>query len=134
MKGIVKTVTKNGVFNGMDKYDIEFNHTQGEKIMFFSKTKETDENFPYKIGNEINYELKPNGNGKLIRTDNFTQAINSLPTKKMDFTSVSIITQVCYKANKEVFARDYDDLVQQKTTNDVKWMINLINQTYGSQG
>ena len=36
MKGIVKTVTKNGVFNGMDKYDIEFNHTQGEKIMFFS--------------------------------------------------------------------------------------------------
>ena len=134
MKGIVKTVTKNGVFNGMDKYDIEFNHTQGEKIMFFSKTPQTDENFPYKIGNEINYELKPNGNGKLIRTDNFTQAINSLPTKKMDFTSVSIITQVCYKANKDVFGKDYDDLVQQKTTNDIKWMINLINQTYGSQG
>ena len=51
----------------------------------------------------------------------------------MDFTSVSIITQVCY-INKDVFGKDYDDLVQQKTTNDVKWMINLINQTYGSQG
>ena len=134
MKGIIKTVTRNGAFNDMEKFDIEFNHTQGEKIMFFSKTKETDQNFPYKVGNEINYELKPNGNGKLIREDNFTKAINSLPTKKMDFTSLSIITQVCYKANKEAFAQNYDDQVKQKTENDVKWMVELINSTYGSQG
>ena len=125
MKGTIKTVTRNGTFNKMGKYDIEFNHTQGEKIMFFSTTEQGDANFPYVVGKEINYEIKPNGNGKLIREDNFTKGFNQMPNAKVN-TNDSILAQVCYKANMEAFAKDNLDKVQQNTKKDFYWMKQLI--------
>lgn len=125
MKGTIKTITRNGTFNKMGKYDIEFNHTQGEKIMFFSTTEQTDENFPYVVGKEIDYEIKPNGNGKLIREDNFTKGFNQMPNKKVN-TNDSILAQVCYKANMDVFGKDNNELVESHTTKDFNWMKKLI--------
>ena len=55
-----------------------------EKIMFFSTTEQGDANFPYVVGKEINYEIKPNGNGKLIREDNFTKGFNQMPNAKVN--------------------------------------------------
>ena len=131
MQGTIKSVTKNGVFQELGKYYVDFNHSQGEKVLFFSKSEPEDDNFPLKVGTQINYELKPNGNGKILREDNFTKGFNKMPmTKKMDFTSISIISQVCYKANKDVFGKEYNDKVMDYTEADTKAMVSMINKIY----
>tara|TARA_B100001057_G_scaffold349944_2_gene351418 strand:+ start:8338 stop:8727 length:390 start_codon:yes stop_codon:yes gene_type:complete len=125
MKGTIKAVQKTGTFQELQKYNVTFNHSQGDSVLFFSKSEPTDENFPLKVGTEINYELKPNGNGKIIREDNFTKAFNQMPSGKIN-TNDSILAQVCYKANMDAFGKDYNDKVEQQTIKDFKWMKNLI--------
>ena len=48
----------------------------------------------------------------------------------MDFTSISIISQVCYKANKDVFGKEYNDKVMDYTEADTKAMVSMINKIY----
>ena len=55
MNGIVKSVVRTGDFQEMGRFEVEFNHTQGEKIVFFAKSNIGDSNFPYEVGKDVNY-------------------------------------------------------------------------------
>ena len=48
-----------------------------------------------------------------------------MPNKKVN-TNDSILAQVCYKANMDVFGKDNNELVESHTTKDFNWMKKLI--------
>ncbi len=97
MTGTIKSVTQNGIFQGMGKFFVEFNHSQGDSLLFFCKSKPEDKEFPYKTGSTINYTINDKGNGQLIREDNST----SYKPKK---NNTSYITMVLSYAKDLVVA------------------------------
>lgn len=128
MKGTIKTVTSVGMFNGMHSLDVEFNHTQGEKIRFYSTRGLDDQSCVYRQGNEIEYMIKDNGGGKLMPPNkpqnNFSKPNNG--SGRGASTNESILLQVCYKANMDVYAKDNRSVVEEYTKQDFNWMSNFL--------
>lgn len=133
MKGTIKSVTKVGMFNNMHTLDVEFNHSQGDKTRFYSTRDLTDPNCSYQVGREIEYTVKENGGGKLVPPNTGGGYQNSNAYQKNNAglgrgasTNESILLQVCYKANMDVFGRDYRDSVEEYTKADFEWMSNFL--------
>tara|TARA_R110002153_G_scaffold129198_1_gene277855 strand:- start:3347 stop:3748 length:402 start_codon:yes stop_codon:yes gene_type:complete len=126
MNGIVKSVVRTGDFQEMGRFEVEFNHTQGEKIVFFAKSNIGDEIFPYEVGKDVNYSIKPNGNGQLIREDNFTKPSGSFSGGATGGSKDRLIVrQTCIKASSEFNATRNNASID-TVLEDAQTMFNFI--------
>lgn len=109
--------TYQSAYGVMNAYQVTF--ADGNKYKFSAKG-----DFKKQVGEEIEYQVtnEEYKNAKLVSTYKPMSKSN-----RDDKTFYSILSQVCYKSNKDVFGAEYDDQVQKKTRADVKWMIELIN-------
>ena len=139
MKGTIVIVEKVGGFQDLVTNEVTFKH--GEKIKFFTKktAKNPEGDFHTVLnidkadlnGHTFEYELSDKGNGKIKKApedyakksygggNNFTARNNS--------TNDSIMFQVCYKANMDIFGSQHRDAVQKFTEEDFEWMTNYLN-------
>ena len=139
MKGTIVIVEKVGGFQDLVTNEVTFKH--GEKIKFFTKKTAKNPEGDFEVvlgidksdlnGHTFEYELSDKGNGKIKKApedfakkpygggNNFTARNNS--------TNDSIMFQVCYKANMEIFGSEHRDLIHQFTEQDFEWMTNYLN-------
>ena len=130
MKGTIKTVMKTGMLDQLHILAVEFNHTQGEKINFYSTKDLDDPTCVYKVGNEITYIVKPNGNGKLVNENgtSYAKPEYSKPSGgRPATTNDSILLQVCYKENMSAFAKENRSDVMPNTMEDFNELRNFLN-------
>jgi len=138
MKGTIVIVEKVGGFQDLVTNEVTFKH--GEKIKFFTKKTAKNPEGDFEVvlgidksdlnGHTFEYELSDKGNGKIKKApedfakkpygggNNFTARNNS--------TNDSIMLQVCYKANKEAYAKDNADLVWKYTEEDFDKMRSIL--------
>jgi len=81
--------------------------------------------FKKAVGDEIEFEVTNDQYKTAKLISNFTPT--TLKSNRDDNTTNSILAQVCYKANKEIFGAEYEHLLEEKTREDFKWMKKLIN-------
>lgn len=108
----------------LDNYTVGF--ADGTEYKFKAKGE-----WKYPVGSEIQFEVsneqyKTAKGAKLMNS--FAPKVEANNTRSTGYTTNdSIMFQVCYKANKDVFGAEYDNLVHEKTEEDFKWMSNFLN-------
>jgi len=109
----------------LDNYTIGF--ADGTEYKFKAKGQ-----WKYPVGSEIQFEVS-NEQYKTAKgakpINNFTPKPNTnTPRSNSGFsTNDSIMFQVCYKANMDIFGSDYRDEVHKNTIEDFEWMTNYLN-------
>lgn len=100
----------------------------GQQWKFLAKGE-----FKKKIGEEVQYEIKneTSRNASFIYEQRQNFNTNSNRTATSNSTNDSIMFQVCYKANMEVFGAQYRDQVHKFTEEDFEWMSNYLKNRNG---
>ena len=103
-----------------NRYKVTF--ADGNEYKFLAKGE-----FKKQIGEEVKYEVTNTEfkNAKFIVEKTFNRPAPS------NSTNDSIMFQVCYKANMEVFGAQYRDQVHKFTEEDFEWMSNYLKNRNG---
>ena len=136
MKGTIVLVEKKPGFQDLVKNEVIFKH--GEKISFFTKKTEKNPEGDFNVvlgvakdelqGHTFEYDLNDKGNGKIAMSPkNFASSAPKFTGGgRPANTNDSIMLQVCYKANKEAYAKDNADLVWKHTEEDFEKMRSIL--------
>ncbi len=102
----------------LDNYTIGF--ADGTEYKFKARGK-----FKFNVGDQIQFEVS----NETYKTAKGAKLIQNTPTTNSSYqqTQTSIMFQVCYKANMDLFGKENNDLVHSKTEEDFKWMSNYLN-------
>jgi translation elongation factor P/translation initiation factor 5A len=109
----------------LDNYNIGF--ADGTEYKFKAKGE-----WKYPVGSEIQFEVS----NEQYKTAKGAKPINNFTPKPVTnntksntgyTTNDSIMFQVCYKANMDVYGSEHRDAVHKHTEEDFKWMSNFLN-------
>ena len=109
----------------LDNYTIGF--ADGTEYKFKAKGQ-----WKYPVGSEIQFEVS----NEQYKTAKGAKPINNFASKPVAnntrsntgfSTNDSIMFQVCYKANMDVFGAENRDYVHKHTEEDFEWMTNYLN-------
>tara|TARA_B100000902_G_C27307271_1_gene916256 strand:- start:1125 stop:1553 length:429 start_codon:yes stop_codon:yes gene_type:complete len=113
-----------------NRYKVTFADGNQFKFLNLLKLPKHNGEFKKKIGEEVEYKIinEQYKNASFITPPPQTTNNYSSNTQNRTIsTNDSIMFQVCYKANMEVFGSDYRDSVHKYTEEDFKWMSNFLN-------
>lgn len=114
-KIVAVTPLGNAVIKGNTLQNYMVHFADGNEYQFLAKG-----NFKKNVGDEVSYEVtnEQYKNASLI----YEQKTTSFSGKREISTNDSILLQVCYKANKDMFGADHNNEVKENTIEDFKWM------------
>lgn len=124
-KGTPFTDNQTGEQVVLDNYTIGF--ADGTEYKFKAKGE-----WKYPVGSEIQFEVS----NEQYKTAKGAKAINNYTPKPVAnntrsstgyTTNDSIMFQVCYKANMDIYGAENRDYVHSHTEEDFKWMTNFLN-------